>query len=663
MRINFLIFFLLLSVAAVIVGFSSQTDSPPARAHQGVLDLRDRDFERQPSVNLDGDWDFYWRRFLDPDVFLNDAKPVSDGVQEVPGSWYGRQLGEETVDGKGFATLHLRILTRPSQSPLALRLVGFYPANRVWINGQLISETGRIAQRAEDEVMNHSLQIAALPDNARVIDVVLHVSNFHMRQSGKASIQMGRLTDLQTYQVQKSGLAMLSIGTLLLMGFYHIVLYLLRRKNLSPLYLGLNCLFWTVFIASNESSEWIIHEFFPAAAGETLFRVWPVCMFMASALAFQFYRSLYPREFPRWLVQVLWGISLVYVVLAIVAPIPILTAAMPGYYLVTIARMVFSAWALFMAARRKRTGALIILDGYLLMLALAVNDMLYAMDLIHSVLTLHLGMIIFMFAQSIALAQRFSALFASVEQLSTELVENNLALNEEIAERTRLQHEIVSVSEQERRRISHVLHDGLCQQLTGARLQCSGLASLCPEGGAGEKELDKLARLLDETVDQAHELAHGLWPMELEFEDVYEALATLVQRQRAVSGIPIDFVREGDFFACAGINAAQIYGIAREAISNAVKHARPSRITVTLKRSDTGMAKLTVSDDGIGRSAAQKSKGGLGLRIMAYRAQMIGGELSIEDRKGGGTRVVCSLPCGSAQNPKVSDRAVLQLSS
>jgi len=663
MRLNFLILFLLLSAAAIFVGITGRPDGSPPKVQQGVIDLRGRDFDRQPMIKLDGEWDFYWRRFLDPDVFQRESKPASDGTQEIPGSWAGRQFGDETADGKGFSTLHLRILTRPSKSPLGLRLVGFYPANRVWVNGQLISEAGRIAERAEDEVMNHSLQIVALPNDVQIVDLVLHVSNFHMRQAGTSSIQMGRLADLQAFQIQKWGLAMLSIGTLLLMGFYHLALYLLRRRNPSPLYLGLNCLFWTIYIASNESSEWLARVFFPQASGELLFRIWPICLFMASAFAFQFYRSLYPKEFPRWMMQMLWGISLVYAVLAILAPVSIVTAAMAGYYLVTIARMIFSAWALFQAAKRKRVGALIILDGYLLMLVLAANDMLYAMDIIHSVLTLHLGMIVFMFAQSIALAQRFSAIFSSVEQLSSELVENNLALNNEIAGRTRLQQEIVSVSEEERRRISHVLHDGLCQQLTGARLQCSGMAALCPDGGAGVQELDKLAKLLDETVEQAHELSHGLWPMELEFDDVYEALATLIQRKRTLSGIPIDFVRKGTNVTCVGTNAAQICGIAREAIANAIKHARPKRIVVTLACNEAQVATLSISDDGIGRSAAQKSKGGLGLRIMAYRAQMIGGEFSIEDRESGGTRVVCSLPCGRARSAEVSDHPEFQMSS
>lgn len=644
MRRNFLIFFLLLCVLAVIVGVHSRGQDPQLpRAVQGVLDARGRDFDQQAAVKLDGEWNLYWQRFVDPALFENELPPRPDGTLNVPGSWDGHQFNGQTVDGKGYATLHLKVLVQASDAPLGLRLRGFFPANRIWVNGQLLAETGRVAERAEEAAMNHSIQIVRLPDEQQ-LDIVLHVSNFQMRQAGTSSIHLGKLEDLRLEQQRDWVLAAFSIGTLLLMAFYHLALYLMRRKNPSPLYFALNCLFWSVFFMSNESSGWLIRMFIPQAGGDSLFRVWPVCLFMASAFSFQFYRSIYPAEFPRWLAQALWAISGAYVLVAIIAPIPLLVLLLPGYFLVTLGRMVYTAWALFQAARRQRVGALIILDGYLLMIVLSVNDMLYGAGFIRSVLVLHLGMIIYMFTQALALAQRFSALFASVESLSSELVENNEALNEEIAERTRLQQEVITVSEEERRRISHVLHDGLCQQLTGARLRCSGLAAVCGDKEPGGQDLKDLEQLLDETVDQAHELSRGLWPMELESEDIVEALGSLIQRQRLSSGLPIDFVRRGACADCTRSKAAQIYGIVREAIANAIKHAQASRIVVMLECDESRTITLSIADDGVGRSEARQSKEGLGIRIMTYRARMVGGTISIKDREGGGTLVLCSFP-------------------
>jgi len=101
-----------------------------------------------------------------------------------------------------------------------------------------------------------------------------------------------------------------------------------------------------------------------------------------------------------------------------------------------------------------------------------VNDMLNNMELIDSVSLIHIGMFIFVLFQAFALSLRYSNAFAVVERLSGELSDKNAVMEAEIAERNRLELEIVHVAEEARRRISYELHDGLCQQLTGARLRC-----------------------------------------------------------------------------------------------------------------------------------------------------------------------------------------------
>ena len=91
----------------------------------------------------------------------------------------------------------------------------------------------------------------------------------------------------------------------------------------------------------------------------------------------------------------------------------------------------------------------------------------------------------------------------------------------------------------------------------------------------------------------------------------------------------------------------QLYRIAQEAITNAVKHARPGKITVGLECIRRKQLTLTVRDDGIGRSAAAPTGGGLGISIMSHRAGLIGGELTVVDGDGGGTLVTCVVPCGA----------------
>ena len=197
--------------------------------------------------------------------------------------------------------------------------------------------------------------------------------------------------------------------------------------------------------------------------------------------------------------------------------------------------------------------------------------------------------------------------------------------------------------------MSHELHDGLCQHLTGARLQCAGLAAMAPQGEAAQ-EMARLSALLDESVDHAYDLAHGLWPMEHDSGDVGAALSALVQRQRESSAIAIDFTQLNACTLCVANHTAQLYGIAREAINNALKHAAPGRIEVTLDCTDARAATLSITDDGHQQGPAKASRGGLGMRIMVYRAQMAGGEFAVESPPSGGTRVRCTLPCAHGES-------------
>jgi signal transduction histidine kinase len=93
--------------------------------------------------------------------------------------------------------------------------------------------------------------------------------------------------------------------------------------------------------------------------------------------------------------------------------------------------------------------------------------------------------------------------------------------------------------------------------------------------------------------------------------------------------------------------ATHLYRIAQEAVRNAIQHGKPKRIGITLAERN-GLVTLTVEDDGIGVPETAPKSGGLGIRIMAHRAAMIGGSLAVEPAPTGGTIVTCSIPKAAA---------------
>ena len=642
----------LLALAACIALRIEETQSFSAR--QGVLDLRGHNLDRQASVDFGGEWAFYWQRLLGPEDFAAPAPPTPDAFLNLPGSWQGLSVGGAPIPGNGYATLRLTLLADPAQTLQALRIDAIYSAYRLWANGRLVAQSGRVGTSLDTEAMEHSLRLVPLPQSldGAPLELVLQVSCFHFDRAGLPTLRLGRLSTLEAAQHRIWGLAWFAVGTLLLMGVYHIALFALHRKNPAPLFFGLYCLVWTGFVLSNVTSDWAIRVFFPELDGEWLFRSTLFFYALTAPLSYHVFRSLYPQEFPRLPLQVFWALGAAYGAITLFAPTRLSALWLPAFHLVVLARALIFLWGLSRATQRGREGASIVLAGFIVSCLLSFNDILSSINVLQTPRLMHLGMLFFMLAQALVLARHFTLLFTQVEKLSQDLAARNLALEQQIAERSRLQREVVSISENERRRLSHELHDGLCQQLTGARLQSAVLEQDDadgdgPEGDARRQAQTRLSQLLAESVDHAYRLSRGLWSLGPESGDIGKALSTLARTQSEASGIPIDVTLKHACALCSATHAPQIYGIAREAIANAIKHARPRRIGVELDCREGDTVVLCVRDDGCGRghAPAGEETQGLGLRIMSYRAEMVGGTFSIDDAPDGGTRISCRIPC------------------
>ncbi len=216
-------------------------------------------------------------------------------------------------------------------------------------------------------------------------------------------------------------------------------------------------------------------------------------------------------------------------------------------------------------------------------------------------------------------------------------------LNNENRTRRHLEREIARIGDEERRHLGNEVHDGICQQLTGALLRCQALESRLERGAPlSSADLESLSTLLGETIDEARGVAHGLCPLDPTPEALGPALRALVKRTQNLSEVPCEFRAVGDVRVPDPNIAQHVYRIAQEALSNAVRHAHAERITVELSRNKADLT-LKVEDNGTGLSK-EPTTGGLGLRTMACRAQIIEGQLTVESAPGGGTIILCRVP-------------------
>lgn len=217
------------------------------------------------------------------------------------------------------------------------------------------------------------------------------------------------------------------------------------------------------------------------------------------------------------------------------------------------------------------------------------------------------------------------------------------AIARDITERKQLESEVLQISEREQQRIARDLHDGLGQLLSGtAHLSTVLQHDLAEQALPEAAEALRVTELLNQAVTETRSLARGLYPVRPERNGLMVALEELTARTKALYRVSCRFQCRKPVLIEDGALATHLYRIVQEAITNALKHGRASQIRVSLTACH-GRILLRVRDNGQGLPPDYSNRKGMGIRIMHYRAAMIGGSLSLEAESGGGVTVICTV--------------------
>lgn len=232
---------------------------------------------------------------------------------------------------------------------------------------------------------------------------------------------------------------------------------------------------------------------------------------------------------------------------------------------------------------------------------------------------------------------------SDVEHKVTELTKAHSTLAKETAQRRQLEQEITRIADEEKRGLGLEIHDGVCQQITGALLRCEALDLRLKRGQAATADdIRALSSLLEDAIDEAHGVAKGLCPLDASPNAIEVALRTFTRRTQRISGISCRFITSGDVEIFDLNKAQHLFRIAQEAVSNAVRHAQSTQINVGLHLTAHDIV-LQVKDNGQGVPAVLPTSG-MGLHTMACRAHLLEGELTVVPVSTGGTMVRCIVP-------------------
>lgn len=711
------------------------------QARSGVIDLRGWKATEDGIIPLEGEWEFYWGRLLEPaDIpaaLPGDSLPegtgddppsepadrpagpgesaLAGGLESrtqgngpastkdqpqpayvyVPGTWGSYRADVEGISNQGYATYRLRILLpdEAAGKPLALSVPAIASAYRLWVNGDLLASSGTPEPGKVKRQPATYPTIAYFQSDTGVADLVVQVSNDVQRKGGIwDDVSLGTAEAVAGRHQSASMYEMLLFGCLVIMGFYHLMLYFSRRKSRSDLYFGMICTLMAIRISF--VGQVMAVALFPGMSWELAIKLEYWSPMGSLLLLVLFIYERYPEESGKRFATLSQWCAGLYCSLIALTPAIVYTKLLFVYFYVVILPTVwYMLYVYLLAARRKRPGSLLNMVGIVCLCAGIVNDVFY-----YSLMTkvgdlAPLGLLLFLITQSANMAILFAKAFARAENLSQQLAALNESLEDKVRERTaelermnrtlEQRNEELSRKEAFRRRLLANISHELMTPLTSLKGYVIAILDklVSPHDARYWTIIKDKADMLERVIEDLFELTkletrqipfkrkkQAILPYMRQLYRKYElAIADggLTSRFEAVGFGKEDGHGEGGVYA--DIDAVRIEQVYANLIMNAKKFTPPGgAVTVTLEivreTERQGQAVVHVTDTGKGIPVSEQehifdryyrgsdkarpgeSGLGLGLAICKEIVAHHQGEIGVHSVEGTGSRFYFALP-------------------
>jgi adenylate cyclase len=390
------------------------------KAVEGVLDLSDWNFEKDGIIKLDGEWEFYWEQLLEPQDFAKDILPEKTGFVSVPGNWrkykkFGKKLPED-----GFATFSIIVKVSDLDTEYGIKLMRMGTAYRLWTNKILLASNGIVGTSKKTMKPQYRPHVVIFRTDKQKIRIVVQVSNYYYKKAGIfESITLGRGEQIIHKREKNIFFDYLIFGSIFIMALYHFGLYILRRKDPSPLYFCFFCLLMETRIL--QSGEYFLISLFPDFSWELSYRIDFVVISILPLVLTMFVYSLYQDEFSIKALRIFQFLGIFISSAGVLMPIKIFNDIIKVSYVFIAICCLFIFYILIKATLHKRDGATIFIGGFAVLFITALNDIGFQLLMLRTGEIIYWGLFIFIFIQSYILSLRFSKAFSTVEELSGNL--------------------------------------------------------------------------------------------------------------------------------------------------------------------------------------------------------------------------------------------------
>lgn len=658
MRRFLAIFFLILTLCtALFFTMSMPVLSEGPAAADGVMDFRGNDFT-SAVYNLDGQWEFYYGRLYTPEDFKNGT-PEGRDLITLPGSWTG--LGYPAC---GCASFRLTIRTQPGEIYL-LYIPEIISSAVIWVNGSELYRAGVVGESAADTVTGVRNELLAVSSEDGILELVVQAANYQLTDGGLFyPMLFGRDTVMLHQLFWQRMVAAAAMGGILLIGVYHLFLYLFRRLERLYLIYSITCLVTVLRLAMETNS--LVQYFYQYGLTFMLSRVYLLLFAFHSICICHFMMEAFSIRLSRPIRRVMLVCFAAPVLGVFILPN---TAAVAGLFLALIP----NGLAAVLAVRTGKIGR----DPYrLLYLFSLILFILYA-PLTKTVLEAELYIpgvasnLFLLLSQCVMLSRRYADAHEQVEQVNDNL---ERLVEERTAQLNDANRQLSASQAALREMIGNISHD-LKTPLTVLNnylelLGDEAVASSEQErteylGIAYHKNLD-LQRLIHNLFEVTRmeggtAVYHLEWVQSGLFMAEAERKYAHLIRDKGLS-FPVE-VDDGVEFKA---DRNKIWSVLDNLIYNALRYTpKGGSISLGLHKErgeDGSRAVVTVADSGEGISAehlphifqrfykVSRERGdkdgssGLGLYIVKTTVEAMGGTVAVESTPGKGTVFTLSFP-------------------
>ncbi len=651
-----ILFIFVLSIALFVGVYSlSLTNSSAPKAVHGVLDLSKWDFQKEGVVSLNGEWTFYKNQLLEPEDFSHGGSLTEASIKlTVPQSWSGEPAPDQ-MSKKGYGTYHLEVIVPNREQIYGIKVNNIRMSHRLYLNGQLLGESGTPANRAELHAPGNTPYTAYFHVTGSKIDIVVQTANFMFVNGGIVNaIQFGHAEDINTLSGIQLGSSLGTILVLGMFGIYHISFYLLRRKEKPYLYSGLYLL--NLLVTHLLLGEKIALRFLPNLPFVFTYKLLELSEFLGPILIIIFFFSIDSRLMSKRRLLLVISPLMAYLLAVLLLPYPaFIDMKVYGFQYIAVVTLFLFCRMVYLFLRKDRDHAdrkeLILFIGSVLSLGIyLVFSVLYAEYQVHSELFGILGILGFIIFMNILLALRFTNAYEKTEVLTHQLTLSNRLKDEFL---THTSHEIKTPLHGIMNITSHLLDDDK-KMLTSKQKQNLWLIK--------DTSL-KLSMLIQDLIDVTR-LNHGelrLYPTAVDLKVVAQIVLEVLQFE--LHGKRVQFINDVDADVWVLADENRLRQILYNLVQNAIKYTDSGVIKIQALQTDSDVL-ISVEDTGTGipverhetifnnygqldsfLSQEEYTHEGLGLYISRKLVELMEGEIYVEwSLLDIGTRFTFTLP-------------------